>query len=287
MENRKQWYQMSMQEIILEGLKRIEQEFDVKVIFAAEAGSRAWGFESPDSDYDVRFVYVRPVDTYLSVFNHRNVIDAQDLHSLASSIASPFDHKLLDFSGWDISKALHLAYKSNPQLLEWINGPITYVEDKDGVLAKAANELWQMQPTYEHYRAMAKSNYREYLQTSMVKYKKYLYVIRPLLAARYVVEQQKIPPVSFAELRREVRVPTAVHEAIDRLLELKMATNETDLLPRVQVLNDWIANETEQPRQLLASRSFDEDYVDRMFRDILYSYAEERGNEELDAFLAP
>lgn len=64
-----------MRERIIELLHSIEAEHGVKVLYACESGSRAWGFASPDSDYDVRFVYVRPLEDYLSLVPVRDVIE--------------------------------------------------------------------------------------------------------------------------------------------------------------------------------------------------------------------
>jgi len=97
-------------------LQRIEQEEGVKIIYACESGSRAWGFPSKDSDYDVRFIYIRPVEWYLSIFEKRDVIER------------PIISDMLDINGWDLKKALNLFRKSNPPLLEWLQSPIVYLE---------------------------------------------------------------------------------------------------------------------------------------------------------------
>ena len=106
-----------MQDLILSELNRIEQDYHVQILFACESGSRAWGFPSSDSDYDVRFVYIRPTDWYLAI----------DVERKRDVIELPIDDSL-DISGWDLRKALQLYYKSNPPLLEWLGSPIIYQE---------------------------------------------------------------------------------------------------------------------------------------------------------------
>ena len=102
-----------MDAIIQEKLNQLEAEYGVQILLAVESGSRAWGFASPDSDYDVRFIFWHPKDWYLSVFEQRDVIEL------------PVD-AVLDISGWDIRKALRLLWKSNAALIEWLNSPIVY-----------------------------------------------------------------------------------------------------------------------------------------------------------------
>src|SRR5260221_12565463 len=102
-----------MKDKILDQLRLIETTHGVKIIHAVESGSRVWGFDSPNSDYDVRFIYTRPINWYLGVFERRDVIEL------------PIDG-LLDINGWDLKKALFLISKSNPVLHEWLNSPIVY-----------------------------------------------------------------------------------------------------------------------------------------------------------------
>lgn len=164
------------EEIILR-LHQAEKEHSVKILYACESGSRAWGFESPDSDYDVRFIYAHEKDWYLSfdVERRRDVIE----YPIVDEI---------DCGGWDIRKALHLFTRTNGALLEWLTSPIKYIETGD-----LANNLRDLAPTCfnktalcYHYSHMARGNAREYLFSDKVKLKKYFYVLRPLFAIRYI-----------------------------------------------------------------------------------------------------
>src|SRR5215470_1010716 len=122
-------------------LARIESERRVRVLLAIESGSRAWGFPSSDSDYDVRFVYVRPIETYLAVTPLRDVIER------------PVD-ATLDVSGWDLRKALQLMLRSNAVLIEWLTSPVRY-RSWDGAeellaLARSAASLTALTYHYQH-----------------------------------------------------------------------------------------------------------------------------------------
>jgi len=221
---------------IHEQLAKIEAEKDVSILFACEAGSRAWGFESPDSDYDVRFIYVHPKDWYFSinVENRRDVIEYPIVDDY-------------DISGWDLRKALKLLRKSNPSLLEWIYSPIIYL-DMDEIaseLAGLADVCFHMTSVAYHYHGMAYRNYREYLKGGSVWVKKYLYVIRPILSIMWLKEYNTHPPVEFAALRSGVSVPNTINDAIDRVLEFKLANKEKAFGASIPELNEFIEGKFE------------------------------------------
>ena len=104
-----------MNHLISSRLTEIESENKIKIVYACESGSRAWGFPSANSDFDVRFIYIRPVEWYLSIDEKRDVIE----HPI---------NEQLDINGWDLKKALQLLRKTNPPLLEWLGSPIIYIE---------------------------------------------------------------------------------------------------------------------------------------------------------------
>ena len=137
---------------ILEELRKIEAAEEVKIIMAVESGSRAWGFASPDSDYDVRFIYVRKQEDYLRLEGMRDVIEWR------------LD-ETLDISGWDLKKALQLIYKSNPTIFEWCASPIVYMENEAFAKIKALlPQYFSVKKSLYHYWHMAETNYREYLK---------------------------------------------------------------------------------------------------------------------------
>ncbi len=216
---------------IREQLSAIEDSNQVRVFFACESGSRAWGFESPDSDYDVRFLYVHPIDWYLSI----DVVRRRDV------IEIPIDGDL-DINGWDLRKALSLMYKSNPPLMEWLGSPIVYSEHP--TIANRLRELtaafFQPRAAAHHYLHMAQGNYREFLKLDRVKLKKYFYVLRPVLAVRWLERDLGVVPTPFQELLEATDLPNGVRAEIDELLAKKSVTSELGDGPRIEPLNAFI-----------------------------------------------
>lgn len=218
-----------MKEIIQKKLEEIEKQEHVKIILAVESGSRAWGFESADSDYDVRFIYVREPEMYLRLDPIRDVIEWQ------------LD-EVFDISGWDIKKTLQLLYKSNPTLFEWINSPIIYKETEEALeLRNLANGYFDVKKSVMHYLNMTSTTFNNYLQDDMVKLKKYFYAIRPILAAKYVLENKIQPPVKFSELK-ETMLNDVINDEVNHLLELKINSNETQYITVINCLNQYIEN---------------------------------------------
>ena len=220
---------------VLENLRRIESEHEVTVLFACESGSRGWGFASPDSDYDVRFIYVHRLPWYLTVAPGRDVIEL------------PISGEL-DVNGWDLRKALALLRESNPTLLEWLGSPIVYREDAGAMtrFRMLAQDVFSNAKGWHHYASMAKKNFREHLQAEEVRYKKYLYVLRPLLAARWIRARLGVPPMRFAELAQHTLDATrdaALIAEINALLEVKMRAGEAATSPRWPGIHAFIEAE--------------------------------------------
>ncbi|MCU9946846.1 nucleotidyltransferase domain-containing protein [Pseudomonas sp. PDM13] len=213
---------------VLEELHRVERERNVTVLYACESGSRAWGFASSDSDYDVRFVYVEQPDWYLQVREPRDVIER------------PLDDEL-DVSGWELRKALRLLRNSNPTLLEWLDSPLVYRQDETASarLRELAEAFWSPRAVRHHYLSMAKKNFRGYLQDETVRFKKYLYVLRPLLAVRWLDQGRGRPPMPFEDLLVTLD-DAALLEETHALLQLKRAGTEATYGPRREVLHAFI-----------------------------------------------
>ena len=226
-----------MEQEIQEQLTRIEQAEGVKIVLAIESGSRAWGFASPDSDYDVRFLYMRPGKQYLSIRDRKDVIEL------------PVD-EVLDINGWDIRKALQLFLKSNSPLYEWLQSPIIYREDTGfaAELRSLMNEYYSHRAGCHHYFSMTRNTFEQSLQTPEVKLKKYFYALRPLLAGLWILEKQTAPPMEFATLRTLISDSTW-NIAVDDLLERKQAADEKSLVAPVPYLQQWIATRLEAGMQ--------------------------------------
>lgn len=244
---------------IMARLRASEQQHQVTILYACESGSRAWGFASPDSDYDVRFIYAHAEDWYLSfdVERRRDVIE----YPIVDEI---------DCNGWDIRKALYLFTRSNGALLEWLNSPICYVDN--GPFATTLRALAETAPNRialcYHYSHMARSNAREYLRREQVRLKKYFYVLRPLLAIRYVEQHGSVPPVEFERLVEAV-APTSIRPDISDLLALKRRTPELGLGPPRPAIDRFIASETERHGDTYIGRGRPDLLTQKALRDQL------------------
>lgn len=234
-------YEGPVEGLIAMKLEEIERREHVKILHAIESGSRAWGFASPDSDYDVRFVYVRDRDFYLKLEKTSDVIDWE------------LD-EVLDINGWDLTKVLRLMHKSNGTLFEWANSPIVYKTSNlwNSIYEKGLNYFSPKACMY-HYYGTAKSNFLEFLQEDMVKYKKYFYVIRPLLACKWIDKYGTPAPVLFDDLK-DALLDDDMRIEVDKLLELKMKMNESDKGPKMQIINDYIVGELEHYSDLLKEK---------------------------------
>ena len=222
---------------IVERLNQIEVEEDVKVFFACESGSRAWGFPSSNSDYDVRFLYVRPVDWYLSIdFEHKRDVIERPINDA------------LDISGWDLRKALQLFRKSNPPLLEWLQSPIVYREV--GPVAVRFRDLipsfYSPRAAHYHYLHMAQRNFHAYLRGELVSTKKYFYVLRPILAIKWIEADMGPVPTEFEVLVERLNDSRLLKEAIEKLLAEKRAGNELDRGPRIEPISAFIESELDR-----------------------------------------
>lgn len=218
-----------MFEEIKKELIRLESEHEIKILLAVESGSRAWGFASPDSDWDIRYIYIHKLDWYLKI---------DDLKDSREKIL-PND---LDLSGWELKKALKLFRKSNPPLLEWLRSPIIYLEN-----FSTAETLREMSKAYfnpkscmYHYLSMAKGNFKEFLQRDSVRLKKYFYVLRPVLACDWIRQTNSFPPMEFEKLVEAQVTDERIRREIDELLKRKIAGDEMKEEPKIEVLNDFL-----------------------------------------------
>ena len=223
-----------MLEEIKATLSEIEAQEDVTVLYACESGSRAWGFPSEDSDYDVRFIYLRPRDWYLSV----------DLERKRDVVERPISDEL-DISGWDFRKALHLFYKSSPVLLEWLGSPIVYLEAyaTASTLRELAKTYYSAKACMYHYLNMAKNNYRDSLSGETVKTKKYFYVLRPLLAVNWLERGLGVVPTEFEKLVEAILEDKQLVDDINDLIEQKKLGTELGRGPRVSSISGYIDSE--------------------------------------------
>ena len=227
---------MIMNELIIEKLAQIEREEDVRILHAVESGSRAWGFPSPDSDYDVRFIYVRKPEYYLKLEKTRDVIEL------------PIND-MLDINGWDLNKTLRLLHSSNPTLFEWMSSPIVYRQtDFIGRLSPIMDNYFSCKSGLHHYLSMAEGNYREYLKGDMARVKKYFYVLRPVLACKWILHRHTKPPMLFRELM-DSELEKSLKPVVERLLDIKMNAPEIKEISKVEEINRYLDETINTVRQ--------------------------------------
>ncbi|MBH0160427.1 nucleotidyltransferase domain-containing protein [Fictibacillus sp. 26RED30] len=239
-----------MKDIILESLKKIEEDYNVKILYACESGSRAWKFPSKDSDYDVRFIYVHKKDDYLT-------IDPIGIGTKRDVIELPINH-LLDITGWELTKALKLFRKSNPPLMEWLHSSIVYYQAFSTIdqMKIISNDVFATHSCIHHYLNMAGNNFREFLQGEEVKIKKYFYVLRPVLAARWIATFNEFPPLEFSTLLEIVPEGNLKNE-IKTLLNRKVNGEELNLEPRIDEINNFLNNEINNLREFTKTLKID------------------------------
>lgn len=253
---------------ILRRLSSVETTHGVRILFAIESGSRAWGFASPNSDYDVRFVYAHTPSWYQSVDleERRDVIE----YAIVDNI---------DMNGWDVRKALRLYWKSNPTFIEWIHSPILYL-DKSVFRTESLNLLpsvYAPERGVYHYRSMAKVNYRGYLRDDVVPLKKYFYVLRPLLAARWVKATGCAAPIEFEKLTTLLEGEPNVLSAVRKLLALKKTLPELGRAEAVPVLNEFIEAELGREPTTVPNKSHSPEVISSLNR-LFHTVLEEQGS---------
>ena len=245
-------------------LEDIERDYDVTILFAVESGSRAWGFASPNSDYDVRFIYKHRPDWYKSLYlsEQRDVIELKTVDDF-------------DLSGWDVRKALMLFGSSNPSLIEWIQSPIQYVDDgyfKEECIALLP-AVYSAVSGCHHYRNMAHANLRNYLKQDQVRLKKYLYVMRALLARRYIVKNMQPPPLPIKDLFYLLNETPVVKEELIKLVELKLSHDELDTGDHIVALDEFIEQEIFKFYELqpVMKNSAMKPLLNQLYNTIVYS----------------
>lgn len=215
-----------MENKILDKLKQIEKEKGVKVLFAVESGSRAWGFASPDSDYDIRFIYKHEADYYLSLWEKPDVIEFMTEDDL-------------DGSGWDLRKAVKLLAKSNAPLLEWLYSPVVYYENEEfaNAMRELAKDCFSPIATLHHYLGTTK-NFMEVCEQEEVKLKSYFYALRTALAGKWIIENNSFPPVDFMELLPIA--PQNIQEKTKELMAIKSSQDEKYFHPKETLITEFL-----------------------------------------------
>jgi uncharacterized protein len=248
-----------MEKLIKEKLQQVEDQFGVRILLACETGSRAWGFPSPDSDYDVRFIYCHPKNWYLSIDDRKDTIEYLEGD--------------LDLVGWDLRKSLQLLRKSNAALLERLQSPIIYRQQSNfrEQLQRLAPDYFSGRAGLHHYLGMAYNYYKAAAPAREVKLKSYFYLLRTALASWWIVEKKTIPPLQFRELLPLVQEPS-MQDKIQHLLRLKATVDETYLHPKESELEEFMGNilqYCESQKETLAKHQGDTEKLNELFRTYL------------------
>jgi uncharacterized protein len=215
-----------MKKKIQEKLQEIARDKHVEILYAVESGSRAWGFASPDSDYDIRFIYKHELDYYLSIFEKPDVIEFMTSDDL-------------DGSGWDLRKTLKLLAKSNAALLEWIFSPVVYYENEAFMtqLRSLATACFSPVACLHHYLGTTK-NFMDVCEQEEVKLKSYFYALRTALAGKWIIEKNSFPPVAFLELLPIA--PPHIQAKVKELIAIKAQQDEKYLHPKETIITDFL-----------------------------------------------
>lgn len=219
-----------MQNLILQKLSELEKEKNIRILYACESGSRAWGFASPNSDWDVRFIYVHPRDWYLSIEDRKDMLDFG------------VDENELDLTGWELRKTLRLFRGSNASPYEWLQSPIIYSDPYNfrAELFGLAQEYFNPRHTAFHYLGLAYNSAKKGLVDGEMNIKKYFYVLRPLLAVLWICDKQTVPPMEFAPLLEQLKDNQPLYQAIKDLTARKIKALEGDTILPIPLIQEFI-----------------------------------------------
>ncbi|MCL1663222.1 nucleotidyltransferase domain-containing protein [Elizabethkingia ursingii] len=243
---------------IMEKLRETEAKYNIEILLAVESGSRAWGFASPDSDYDIRFIYRHSKDWYLTPWDKDETIEFMTEDDL-------------DGSGWDLRKTFHLLLKSNAALLSWFYSPIVYIENKSftELFRPLADQCFSPIAVSYHYLSMSKK-YLEACQNEKVKLKSYFYCLRTALSGKWITEKKTTPPVLFSDLL--ALAEPSIKTKIENLMALKATKDEAYFHP-----NDWelfefmekLISENAEHSKSLSGGKADKAAMEQVFRKLV------------------
>lgn len=226
-----------------QSLAMISRTHGVALCLAVESGSRAWGFPSPDSDYDCRFIFVRAAQDYLSPWQKRDVIEL------------PLEGEL-DINGWDLGKTLKLLVQGNAVAVEWLMSPIVYDGDhgfRTGLAAFAARHANRI-GVARHYLHLGEKQRRTYFADGKhIHLKKLFYALRPAAALRWLRlhPDEAVAPMHFPTLMRECEAPRDVEALTADLIARKAETRELGTAPVPASVERFIDDEFALARDTL------------------------------------
>lgn len=242
-------------------LVRVASEDGVRLLMAVESGSRAWGFPSPDSDYDVRFIYIRPRRDYLALRPVRDVIERPIVDEI-------------DLNGWDIRKALGLMLKHNAVLSEWIESSIRYIADDPIVapLQELVDRFFNPGGYAKHYASLGRHNVERWgTSEGSMKVKRYFYALRPALSVRALrLDPSRRPPMQLQKLMDVCGLKTVLCADINDLIALKAITRESDAVGRSSAVERLIVEELSRADEVPERRANEQfaDEAEALFLDL-------------------
>lgn len=245
--------------------KLIEKEDRIKILFAVENGSRAWRMESEDSDYDVRFVFHYPLEKYISLSRPKDVLER---YYDQSGRPHPAAGCTIDIVGFDIFKYLKLLVNSNPTAIEWLKSDIVYHGRQNQKFKDFALKHFKKISLFYHYQSLCRQNYQKYIKSKAhVSYKKYLYALRGLVNATYVLKKGKVPPIDFAEtVRKADFLPKTVRSRILKIIELKKGGKEKQIIDNIPLFDKHI--ESFLKKECKEMPKFDRKAVEMLDREL-------------------
>lgn len=249
-------------------LENLAREHRVRILIAVESGSRAWGFPSADSDYDVRFIYIHTQNEYLGIQDIRDVIETP---TAPDNILGT----VMDMNGWDLRKALQLSLKSNAVVQEWLTSPIHYIIDEAAITSfkKFVSKTASLPSYIYHYDHLARNAYEKICADSQkARLKDYCYAIRAALALRWIESRQDLPPMDINSLQNGLIVNKEIQSEISNIITLKKTATEADTIPRKTILDDLIVETLSCKREKPLKKEKDDSniiFANSLFREIL------------------
>ena len=251
-----------IKEMIMQKLMETEIRYNVKIPFAIESGSRGWGFASPDSDYDCRFIYVHRKDWYLSVLKKKDIIEYA---------AGP----VFDVNGWDLKKVLQHIIKSNAVMFEWLSSNGIYIKDEyiTHLLQGTAENFFNPIAVSYHYLSLAKNQLAQLITEDEAKLKHYFYILRPLANLNYIHQYSKMPYMEYDRTLAETEVAREIFAAINELQAIKAVAEESYKIKQNEQLLNYFRQEielfTERLKRMKFAKNRNYEQVDTVFREII------------------
>ncbi len=244
-------------------LTQIEATKQIKILYACETGSRAWGFPSPDSDFDIRFVYVHERDWYLSLGQPKDTVEIMDGD--------------LDITGWNLKKCLTLLKKSNAPLIERFQSPIEYYVEAEfkEAFQKLIATYYSPIAVFYHHHSLAKKFWEELKDKEAFKLKSFFYLIRSLLSCNWIIKDNTVLPMDIEGLMQYIDEEHA--NQLRQLIALKATVGEKYLHQKDEQLNSWIIklfDYAEASKQNLPANKADMSMLNEFFLKTLYANAD-------------